>query len=129
MSSLPPIVTSTLLSSVRQKPHLPHHTWYYIAAITLSLLNRPDEIPTVYKHAIDNGPGAVNSKPGFEEQLKISRRMREALVKAGAVGGMPKVHISNSQYPDIHLNESQSINATLALKTVILSYISTSGRL
>jgi hypothetical protein len=37
---------------------------------------------------MDYGAGAVDSKPEFEEQLKIPRRVREALVKAGAVIGM-----------------------------------------
>lgn len=91
MSRLPSIVTPALLSSIRRQPNLPHHTWYFIAITTLSYLNRPDEIPTVYKHAIDYGAGAVDSKPELEEQLKISRRIREALIKAGAVTGMPKV--------------------------------------
>jgi hypothetical protein len=45
---------------------------------------------------MDHGAGVVDSKPEFEEQLKISRRVREALVKAGAVIGMPKVQ-SNIQ--------------------------------
>jgi hypothetical protein len=60
----------------------------------------------VYRHAIDYGADAVDSKPDFEEQLKISRRIREALVKGGAVDGMPKVHISNPQHQDNHLNRS-----------------------
>lgn len=91
MSPLPSIVTPALLSFIRGQPNLPYHTWYFITVTTLSCLNRPDEIPFVYKHAMDYGAGAVDSKPEFEEQLKISRRIREALVKAGAVIGMPKV--------------------------------------
>jgi hypothetical protein len=90
MSVLPSIITPTLLSTVRSYLHLPHHTWYFIAATALSVLNRPDEITAVYKHVIDHGPGATDCKPAHEEQLKISRRMREALVKAGAIGGLPK---------------------------------------
>lgn len=90
MSPLPSIVTPALLSSIRSYPHLPQHTWYFIATTTLSILNRPDEIPKIYKHAIDHGAGAMDCKPAHEEQLRISRRMREALVKAGAIGGMPK---------------------------------------
>lgn len=102
MSPLPAIVTPALLSSIRKHPNLPHHTWYFLTATTLSLLNRPDEIPTVYNHAIDCGAGAEDSKPDVDEQMKISRRMREALVKAGAIGGMPKVNI-------IHVGKSISI--------------------
>jgi len=89
--SLPSIVTPALLSSIRSHPNLPRHTWYYIAATTLTVLNRPDEIPKVYKHAIDHGPDCVDKLPNHDEQLKISRRMREALVKTAAIGGLPKV--------------------------------------
>jgi hypothetical protein len=90
MSVLPSIVTPALLSSIRNYPHLPHHIWYFIAATTLSIVNRPDEIPNLYKHMMDHGAGATDYKPAHEEQLKISRRVREALVKAGAIGGLPK---------------------------------------
>jgi hypothetical protein len=60
MSVLPSIVTPALLSSIRNYPHLPHHIWYFIAATTLSVLNCPDEIPKVYKHAMDHGAGAAD---------------------------------------------------------------------
>jgi hypothetical protein len=40
---------------------------------------------------MDFGAGVVDSKPQAEEQFKDLRRMQEALVKAGAVIGMPKV--------------------------------------
>jgi hypothetical protein len=59
-------------------PHLPHHIWYFIDATTPSVLNRLDEILKIYKHAMDHGAGAADCKPAHEEQLKISRRMREA---------------------------------------------------
>ncbi|KAK4227059.1 hypothetical protein QBC38DRAFT_205613 [Podospora fimiseda] len=95
MTSLPAIITPTLLSSLRSHPNLPAHTWYCIAATTLSQLNRPDEIPKVYQFALQNAP------PDREEKLRISRRIREALVKAAAVGGVPK-----------------TINALLELKKV-----------
>ena len=86
-----PIITPTLLASIRRHPHLPRHSWYFIAATTLSILNRPDEIPKIYQNAIDQGLGPSDAAPGREEQLTISRRMREALVKAAAIGGLPKV--------------------------------------
>jgi hypothetical protein len=96
MPPLPSIATPALLSSIRKHPQLPHHTWYFIAATALSVLNRPDEIPVVYEHALYHGASAPDSKPAHEEQLKISRRMREALIKAAAIGGLPKVTRSHS---------------------------------
>lgn len=87
------IITPSLLSSIRRHPNLPKNTWYFIAATTLSILNRPDEIHKVYKHAIDNGPGHIDIAASPDEQLGITRRMRESLVKAAAIGGLPKVNI------------------------------------
>jgi hypothetical protein len=84
MSILPAIVTPTLLASLRSYPHLPGNTWYLLVATTLAQLNRPDEIPKVYQHALRYAQDQ-------EEKLRITRRTREALIKAAPVGGVPKV--------------------------------------
>ena len=89
--NLPAIVTPALLSSIRGQPHLPHHSWYFIAGVTLSVLNRPDEIANVFKCAIETGAGKATVRPEHDEQLQIARKMREALVKAAPIGGLPKV--------------------------------------
>lgn len=89
--AIAPIMTPALLSALRRHPHLPRNAWPLVAATTLSALNRPDEIPGVYAHALEHGQGAADARPGDEEQLAISRRVREALVKSSAVSGMPKV--------------------------------------
>jgi hypothetical protein len=89
MNALPAIITPALLSSIRSHPHLPASTWYLIVSTTLSQLNRPDEIPKVYQHALRHGSG--DTVPGHEDRLRISRRLREALIKAAAVGGVPRV--------------------------------------
>jgi len=88
--SLPAIITPALLSSIRGHPQLPLHSWYFITGVTLSILNRPDEIANVFRHAMETGPGGVSKKPEHDEQLRIARKMREALVKAAAIGGLPK---------------------------------------
>ena len=79
-----PIITPALLASLRSHPTVPKHTWYIVAATTLSQLNRPDEIPQVYQHALCHSPG-------HDEKLRVSRRMREALIMTAAVGGVPRV--------------------------------------
>ncbi len=89
--SLPAVATPALLTSIRAHPHLPQHTWYFIAGVTLSVINRPDEIPKVFKYAINNGAGSMDTKPQHDEQLLIARKLREALVKAAPIGGLPKV--------------------------------------
>ncbi|KAH6681934.1 AhpD-like protein [Halenospora varia] len=99
--ALPPVLTPQLLNYIRKHPSVPPHTWYFISAAVLAILNRPDEITTVYERAIqiDSLPGGQTAE--HEERLKISRRIREALIKSSAVGGVPK-----------------TINALLALKEV-----------
>ncbi|OHW96670.1 carboxymuconolactone decarboxylase [Colletotrichum incanum] len=89
-SVLTPIITPALVASIRSQPHVPKHAWYFIAATTLTILNRPDEIPQVYQHVMRHGVGPEDVKPGPDEQLLISRKLREALIKASAVGGLPK---------------------------------------
>ncbi len=88
---LPPIITPTLLHTLRTYPHLPSNTWYFITGVTLSILNRPDEIPKVFQHAVEKAPLSNGKSLRHDEHLMIARRMREALVKAVAIGGLPKV--------------------------------------
>lgn len=78
---LPPILTPELLNSIREYSDLPPRTWYIIAVTTLTILNRPDEIPKVYEHALQFGPSRTPSNLDHEEQLEILRRIREALIK------------------------------------------------
>jgi hypothetical protein len=98
---LPSVVTPALLSAIRSTPRLPTNTWYLLAATALSTLNRPDEIPKIFNHALEHGGSAKDTKPSADEQLQIARRTREALVKSSAIIGLPK-----------------TINALFALKGV-----------
>jgi alkylhydroperoxidase/carboxymuconolactone decarboxylase family protein YurZ len=101
MAVVTPILTPALLATIRKQPNLPRNTWYFITATTLSALNRSDELPRVLKSAFEEGSCASgDSASTHDEQLRISRRLREALLKASAVGGMPK-----------------TINALLSLKS------------
>ena len=88
---LPRIVSPALLSYLRGHPQLPTHSWYYIAGVTLSVLNRPDEIPLLFQHALDPGGAKDDAKMEHAEQLMIARKMREGLIKSAAIGGLPKV--------------------------------------
>ncbi|KAF4451904.1 hypothetical protein F53441_5223 [Fusarium austroafricanum] len=91
MAAVTPILTPALLATIRKQPNLPRNTWYFITATTLSALNRQDELPKVLKNTLDTFPDKYGeSGPGRDEQLHIVRRLREALVKASAVSGMPK---------------------------------------
>ncbi|KAI4161417.1 MAG: hypothetical protein L6R39_000089 [Caloplaca ligustica] len=85
----------SLLSSLRLTPNLPPQSWYLVAGVTLSSLNRPNDIAHVFEYAIEKDGGSAAS------QLAIARRLRESLIKAAPIGGLPK-----------------SINALFALKRV-----------
>ncbi|KAL5598971.1 hypothetical protein BROUX41_003710 [Berkeleyomyces rouxiae] len=87
---LAPVITPALLSAIRTQSNLPNNTWYFITATALSILNRPDEISKVYRYALSHGPGPIDSSPKKDEQLNMTRRIREALVKSAAIGGLPK---------------------------------------
>jgi len=90
--NLPAVVTPSFLSSIRGHPQLPRQSWYFIAGVTLSVLNRPDEIPKLFTFALDNGVDpATNARLAHTEQLQVARRLREGLVKSAAIVGLPKV--------------------------------------
>ena len=88
---LPTLLTPALLSSIRGHPHLPRHSWYFVTGVTLSILNRPDEIANIFQLALEKGSGRHDSSPGQDEQLLMARKLREALIKAAPIGGLPKV--------------------------------------
>ena len=90
-SALPALLTPALISSIRGQPHLPRHSWYFVTGVTLSILNRPDEIASVFKVALEKGPSHHDSSPGHDEQLLMARKLREALIKAAPISGLPKV--------------------------------------
>lgn len=105
--NLPSIITPALLSRIRSHPQLPKHSWYIVSSVTLSCLNRPDEIPKILRGAIgEHEEGKAGGGLIHEEQLKIARRMREGLVKSSAICGLPKVRY----YTSFH---KSSFNSTL----------------
>ncbi|ROW08998.1 hypothetical protein VMCG_02853 [Cytospora schulzeri] len=115
MSKIPPtVVTPALLDTLRGQEDLPDDVWYIVVATALAILNRPEEIQTVYKHAIArrdhgerDGQGDGGVSLADHEQLRITRRLREALLKTSAIGGLPK-----------------TINALQELKKVVPAHLS-----
>ena len=87
---------------------------------TLAILNRPDDVALVLSHAVGNTADA-------QEQLGVTRRIREALIKSGSIGGFPKAsnfvrsgaasNLSVRSMANANANHSgQTIRALLALK-------------
>lgn len=82
--------------SLRYNRRIPPQCWYFIAGVTLSALNRPNEIPAVYRVAMDEVGGWKRGQDAkgegrHQERQRIVDRMREGLVKSAAVVGLPKV--------------------------------------
>lgn len=93
--NLPAALNPRLLDTLRSQPGMPSDMWYAVVATTLCVLNRPEEIQAVYRHAVaaDAHPGAgtAGAAADHARQLRIARRLREALLKTSAIGGLPKV--------------------------------------
>ncbi|ROW15378.1 hypothetical protein VPNG_02247 [Cytospora leucostoma] len=92
--TIPTVVTPELLDTLRGRVDLPEDVWYIVIATTLCVLNRPEE-------------GQDGVSLADHEQLRITRRLREALLKTVAIGGLPK-----------------SINALHELKQVVPAHLS-----
>jgi hypothetical protein len=86
------LASRDLLTQFSSAGDLPADTWYFIAAVALSALNRPEEIADVLHFAI--------TKKKHEEQFAIARRIREALIKSAPVVGLPKVCLSRHIGPN-----------------------------
>ncbi|KAK8158361.1 hypothetical protein BC567DRAFT_30569 [Phyllosticta citribraziliensis] len=119
------IITPAILNSLRTQPHLARH-WYYVAGVTLSALNRPDEVPNLLISALKDSASPTIADGGLglslEEQLYIIRRLREGLIKSAAVVGVPKVCSIEASRPIAIIklqshDSKQVINALLALKS------------
>lgn len=95
------IMTPSLLHTLlHSHPQLPKSVWYIVCSVTLSALNRPEEIATVFRVAVgideDDAPAEehrVKDVLTHDGQLRIARRIREALIKSAAVLGVPKVRL------------------------------------
>ncbi|ANB11745.1 hypothetical protein AWJ20_4567 [Sugiyamaella lignohabitans] len=88
------ILTPARLAQLAATPLL-ENSWYYIAATTFSVCNEPDEIPKIYEYMMEK---LANDRNG---QLKMTRKMRESLMKGAALGGLPKSINSLTQLKNV----------------------------
>ncbi|KAH0613065.1 uncharacterized protein H6S33_009445 [Morchella sextelata] len=135
------LATHKLLRAFHHNPALPRHTFYFLASVAFSALNRPDEIPRVWRYALENVaiPGSAEEdyvrrelaaggagKRGEEEEeegresaLVIHRKIREALLKSVVICGLPVTinaltALSTATPPHLHLPSPTSRRAALA---------------
>ncbi|ODV91550.1 hypothetical protein CANCADRAFT_16741, partial [Tortispora caseinolytica NRRL Y-17796] len=87
-------------------PHL-RKTWYLVAAAALSVSNRPEDVPILFKYALEHEAGSDQAA-----QKEIADRLREAILKSGALGGIPKTINSLMRLKDAtpaHLRQEKPI--------------------
>ena len=96
MSTRTSVLTDKVLSLLRSSSLSPQD-WSYTTAVTLSALNVPHAIPSIYHAALADtkisstkDEHVPDSHVDSTSQLDISRRVREALTKSVAITGLPK---------------------------------------
>lgn len=75
------ILTPARLARLASYPHLAKN-WHYLSAAILSVCNHPQEIPALYKYAMEH--------VGESEQADVTSQMRESLLKSAALIGLPR---------------------------------------
>lgn len=83
------LLTPSRLTHLSSISHL-SNTWYFLAAIVLSVCNQPDEVRVLYEYVL----GQQSSEA---EKLLVTRQIREALLKGAALAGLPKAINSLTQ--------------------------------
>lgn len=87
------VLTPTRIAHLSSIPHLAS-TWHFIAAATLSVCNRPNDIPILYEYV-------MKKQSSNEEKLLVSRQIRESLLKGAALAGLPKSINSLTQLKNV----------------------------
>ncbi|KAG2143838.1 uncharacterized protein EDB93DRAFT_1291267 [Suillus bovinus] len=63
--------------------------WYLAAAVAFSSSNRPEAVPCVLRHALDDLEKLPDTSD--EDRRLLVRKMREGIFKSGLLSGYPKV--------------------------------------
>ncbi|KDQ59667.1 hypothetical protein JAAARDRAFT_33236 [Jaapia argillacea MUCL 33604] len=89
LKSLYPLRQSAPQESIHSNP------WYIIAAVAFSGSNRPDEVPHVFRHVLQDlwnnhqQARTVDSR-ARSQNLLLARKMRDAIFKSGLTTGYPR---------------------------------------
>lgn len=77
-----PILTPARLQTLSSFPLLSSN-WYYLAAATFSVCNAPEEVPVILEYMLQKTSGQT-------QQFEVAQKIREAILKSAALGGLPK---------------------------------------
>ncbi|VVT44642.1 uncharacterized protein SAPINGB_P000484 [Magnusiomyces paraingens] len=77
------ILTPARLQTLSTSFPLLSTNWYYLAAATFSICNVPEEVPVIFEYMLQK----VDTD---KEKFEMVQRIREAILKSSALGGLPK---------------------------------------
>ncbi|KAG6900443.1 hypothetical protein C0993_010490 [Termitomyces sp. T159_Od127] len=78
------------LKSLYPRRNLPLHAnpWYIVASVAFCASNRPEEVPRVFLHALND---LKKESDNIEDHRLLARKTRDALFKAGLTAGFARV--------------------------------------
>jgi len=85
------------LKSASEVETILDNKWYLIAAVAFSAGNAPEEVPHVFKYALQGLSEAhtrLHTDPdqAHEDRLTLARRLRDTLFVAGVTSGYARLH-------------------------------------
>lgn len=77
-------------------PNTPSYLWAMIAVVSFSASNIIEAVPLVFKYVLDDliqaqTQAGTPQDAAHAEQLVLARKIREAVLRAGLLCGMPRV--------------------------------------
>jgi len=76
------ILTAARLNALKTRPLL-ETNWHYLSASVLTTLNKTNDVPVLYKYALEHAPSS--------EHAHLTAQFRESLLKSAALIGLPRV--------------------------------------
>ncbi|KAF8881945.1 AhpD-like protein [Gymnopilus junonius] len=85
--------------------------WYIVAAVTFSASNRPEGVPRVFEHVLEDlRRNGSNHGAAVAEEKLLAQKLREALFKSGLISGYPKAINALKALHDVMPEELKETN-------------------
>ncbi|KZT04570.1 uncharacterized protein LAESUDRAFT_657584 [Laetiporus sulphureus 93-53] len=88
LKSIFPSPTLTTPDAVIAQP------WYLVAAVAFSASRKPEAVPVVYEFALNELRLVQTAEPperAHEQQMRLTSKVREAILQSGLLSGFPRV--------------------------------------
>ncbi|KAF8164006.1 hypothetical protein BJ912DRAFT_1035132 [Pholiota molesta] len=95
LKALFPENTGSRIGSTTTTESILRNPWYIVAAVAFSASNRPEAIPRVFEHVLEDIKSSSSSQSGTKPDNKLlAQKLREALFKSGliAINGLKSLH-------------------------------------